>query len=274
MFGFAPDDQSAEAVRHRRHRLCPFNNTTPSCTKDRSNDPLGVCSVHAEGRVSPVITCPIRFREGWRFASDAAEFFFDTDVRWTALTEVPLPDATGKRVGNIDLILAQHDADARLIRFGSVEIQSVYISGNIRDAFTEYLTDPATYLTDPTVGLSAARPDYLSSRKRLQPQLAAKGSILRAWGIKQVVVTDTAFFASLPPMPTVAPEHGDLLWLTYALDEPTTPAGSRTLALHGRHYTDYTDAMTAISKAPEPGSLSQFEQIVQRRLHAKLGITT
>lgn len=44
VFGFPPDNLSAEAERYRRNRLCPYNNKVPSCTKDKANDPLGVLS--------------------------------------------------------------------------------------------------------------------------------------------------------------------------------------------------------------------------------------
>ena len=74
VFGFPISDQSEEAKRHRHHRLCPFNNRVPSCTKDKIDDPLGVCSIY-EGEV-PTIVCPVRFREAWHIASDAAEIFF------------------------------------------------------------------------------------------------------------------------------------------------------------------------------------------------------
>jgi uncharacterized protein YdcH (DUF465 family) len=36
---------SAKANRHRTKRLCPFNNKVPNCTKDKAQNPLGVCNV-------------------------------------------------------------------------------------------------------------------------------------------------------------------------------------------------------------------------------------
>jgi hypothetical protein len=45
VFGFPATDMSASANRHRTKRLCPFNNKVPNCTKDKAQDPLGVCSV-------------------------------------------------------------------------------------------------------------------------------------------------------------------------------------------------------------------------------------
>ena len=61
VFGHLPTDSTEKADRYRSHRLCPFNNKVPNCTKDKAKDPLGVCSIYHENH--PVITCPIRFRE-------------------------------------------------------------------------------------------------------------------------------------------------------------------------------------------------------------------
>lgn len=63
VFGFKVDDRSAKARRYRSHRLCPFNNKVPNCTKDKAKNPFGVCSILQNDK--PVITCPVRFREEW-----------------------------------------------------------------------------------------------------------------------------------------------------------------------------------------------------------------
>src|SRR6267142_5088741 len=103
VFGFVPADMSPNANRHRTKRLCPFNNKVPNCTKDKAQDPLGVCSVFHDGQI--VITCPIRFRQGWMIADHAADFFFGSDAKWTTLTEVRLKDVDGESAGNIDVVL-------------------------------------------------------------------------------------------------------------------------------------------------------------------------
>ena len=41
VFGYPTTDMSANAVRHRTKRLCPFNNKVPNCTKDKAQHPLG-----------------------------------------------------------------------------------------------------------------------------------------------------------------------------------------------------------------------------------------
>jgi hypothetical protein len=35
VFGFPFDNMTEPAKRHREHRLCPFNNKVPICTKDK-----------------------------------------------------------------------------------------------------------------------------------------------------------------------------------------------------------------------------------------------
>lgn len=137
VFGFPIDNMSREAVRCRQNRLCPFNNKVPNCTKDKANDPLGVCSVITDGELA--ITCPIRFREKWLIAEDAATFFFPAGTRWTTLTEVRLKDKHDKSAGNIDVVIVSYDAAGKVTDFGALEVQAAYISGNIRNPFEYYL---------------------------------------------------------------------------------------------------------------------------------------
>ncbi|MCJ7778449.1 MAG: hypothetical protein MUP16_09065 [Sedimentisphaerales bacterium] len=72
VFGFPIDNSSKNAIRYRKHRLCPFGNRVPNCTKDKANNPLGICSIYDNSYV--VITCPIRFREARSEPGDIAEF--------------------------------------------------------------------------------------------------------------------------------------------------------------------------------------------------------
>src|SRR5437660_399630 len=67
VFGFPIDNMSEEAQRHRKHRLCPFNNKVANCTKDKASDPLGVCSVLAEAPRTPT------YLQGRNIASMAQE---------------------------------------------------------------------------------------------------------------------------------------------------------------------------------------------------------
>ncbi|MDP2807139.1 MAG: NotI family restriction endonuclease, partial [bacterium] len=140
VFGHLIADKSDEAIRYRKRRLCPFNNKVPNCTKDKAENPLGVCSI-LYGQ-HPVITCPIRFREDWIITDDAATFFFKEDAKWSSLTEVRLNDANGKTAGNIDVVLVAYDKKGKVYDFGALEVQAVYISGNVREPFEHYMEDP------------------------------------------------------------------------------------------------------------------------------------
>ena len=133
IFGYPFDNFSSEAIRFRKNRLCPFGNKVPNCTKDKARNPLGVCSILHGSEI--VITCPIRFRENWIIAEDAAAFFFPKETRWTTLTEVRLDDKNGKSAGNIDVVLVAYDERGHVTDFGALEVQAVYISGNIRNPF-------------------------------------------------------------------------------------------------------------------------------------------
>ena len=59
VFGFPIDNLGETASHFRQHKLCPYNNRVPSCTKNNILNPLGVCSVFDSDHA--VITCPVRF---------------------------------------------------------------------------------------------------------------------------------------------------------------------------------------------------------------------
>jgi len=221
VFGHLVSDQSGKAERYRSHRLCPFNNKVPNCTKDKAKNPLGVCSIYYENK--PVITCPIRFREEWIIADDAASFFFDKGTTWSSLTEVRLNDAHGKSAGNIDVILVSYDGNGKVNDFGALEIQAVYISGNVRDPFEYFMKDPKGRASmDWSSEPNYPRPDHLSSsRKRLAPQLLFKGGILHTWKKKLAVALSEGSFQALPRFPEVLKEQADIAWLIYDLKPPT-----------------------------------------------------
>jgi hypothetical protein len=217
VFGFPIDNLTTESTRYRKNKLCPYNNKVPSCTKDKANDPLGVCSVFDKENIA--ITCPIRFRENWLIAEDAANFFFPPNTMWTSLTEVRLNDAYGQSAGNIDIVLVSYDNQGKVVDFGSLEIQGVYISGNVRRPFEQYIANPSLNSNfDWSDERNYPRPDYLSSsRKRLAPQLIYKGGILKHWNKKMAVALDNSFFKTLPELTDVEEKKADMAWFIYDL---------------------------------------------------------
>lgn len=267
VFGFPVEDMGAEAVRHRKLKLCPFNNKEPNCTKDRATAPLGTCTVR-DGQ-SVAVTCPIRFREGWKIAEHAADFFFNGG-KWTSLTEVRLNEANGKSAGNIDVVLVSYDEHGTLLDFGALEVQAVYISGNIRRPFEHYLQDPPTRKDMNWEDENGyPRPDYLSSsRKRLAPQLLFKGGILHAWGKKSAVALSKGFFATLPELEQVSKADGDVAWLVYDVVWEQA-MGKYVLTLLDTVYTKFKPAMAKLTTAT-PGKVADFVALLQRKLDERL----
>jgi hypothetical protein len=268
VFGFPIDNFSLEAERHRKNRLCPFFNKVANCTKDKASDPLGVCSIFDGDQLA--ITCPIRFRQNWLIADDAASFFFSPDTKWTSLTEVRLEDRHGKSAGNIDIVLVAYDDKGYIIDFGALEVQGVYISGNIRKPYEFYLQHPAEhYNLDWRKHLHYPRPDYLSSsRKRLAPQLIYKGGILKGWQKKQAVALHSSFYNTLPVLPQVEPEKADIAWMIYDLVYETTQNQyqlTRTQVI----YTLFEPALQKIT-IPEIGLVENFIEHLQEKLDERI----
>jgi hypothetical protein len=218
VFGFPIDNLSEAANRYRTRKLCPFNNKVPNCTKDKANDPLGVCSVFEADYTA--ITCPIRFRENWLIADDGADFFFPPGAMWTSLTEVRLKDKYGKSAGNIDLVLVSYDKHGKVTDFGALEVQGVYISGNVRNPFEYYMKDPTNRADMKWKGKpNYPGPDYLSSsRKQLVPQLIFEGGILNKRRKKMAFAMDQGLFNTLPRLTEVPKHKADIAWLVYGLD--------------------------------------------------------
>jgi len=270
VFGFMADDQTSNARRYRSNRLCPFNNRVPNCTKDKAKNPLGVCSIMQNGK--PVIICPVRFREDWLITDDAASFFFGNNVHWSSLTEVRLNDANGKSAGNIDVVLVAYDDQGKVTDFGALEIQAVYISGNVRDPFEQYMKDPdSNFAMNWTDQPSYPRPDFLSSsRKRLAPQLLFKGGILHSWKKKMAVAINKCFFDTLPTLKAVNKDEAEIAWFIYDLDPVKDGEHDRyRLRKIDEVYTGFQEAMLSITTAV-PGKIEDFLRLLQEKLDEQL----
>lgn len=270
VFGHLTTDFSERAIYYRQDRLCPFNNKVPNCTKDKAKNPLGVCSIFHNQ--SPVITCPIRFREDWLIVKDAADFFFSENATWSSLTEVRLNDAYGKSAGSIDLVLVAYDEKERIYDFGALEIQAVYISGNVRDPFEHYLTSPENHKNmDWPNQNNYPRPDYLSSsRKRLAPQLLFKGGILNHWNKKIAVALNKGFYETLPisSLDTVSRQEGEIGWFVYDLVYDAAPQKFKLVKVE-EVFTKFQPSLVKIT-TPQPGKMADFISLLQQKLDDQL----
>ncbi|HDH06204.1 MAG TPA: hypothetical protein ENH01_10955 [Nitrospirae bacterium] len=268
VFGHLTTDHSGKANRYRSRRLCPFNNKVPNCTKDKAKNPLGVCSIYHENQL--VITCPIRFREDWIITDDAAGFLFKETTKWSALTEVRLNDSLWKSAGNIDVVLVAYDDNGKVYDFGALEIQAVYISGNVREPFEHFMKDPQSrasmnWSKEPNY----PRPDYLSSsRKRLVQQLLSKGGILHNWKKKIAVALNKSFFATLPKLKKVSKSKADIAWFIYDLElikEKGQEPERYTLKKVDEVFTGFETALLSIT-TPSPGKVEDFMRLLQEKL--------
>jgi hypothetical protein len=224
-----------------------------------------VCSIF-DGD-NPVVTCPVRLHQDSLILTDAANFFFP-GKHWVALTEARLKDKDGKSAGNIDIVLAVLDEQQNVLDFGAIEIQAVYISGNVSQAFRQYIQNPEANHTMAWPGKGYPNPDYLSSsRKRLAPQLMFKGNILHAWGKKMAVVVQRAFYKQLPVLHEVPRDNAELAWLIYDLKHDASTDRYR-MCCADVAYTTFESALTTIS-TPMVGEMSEFigylEERIQRR---------
>jgi hypothetical protein len=272
VFGHLTTDQTNGAERYRSRRLCPFNNKVPNCTKDKAKNPLGVCSVYHDNK--PVITCPIRFRQDWVIADDAASFFFDKTTKWSSLTEVRLNDSNGRSAGNIDIVLVAYDSSGKVFDFGALEIQAVYISGNVREPFEYYMNDPRGRAPmDWSKEPNYPRPDYLSSsRKRLVPQLVYKGGIFNSWKKKIAVALNKSFFTTLPALKQVKKRDADIAWLIYdlkLLKEKNREPGKYYLKKVDEVFTKFESALLTIT-TPSPSKIEDFIKLLQGKLDEQL----
>ena len=190
-------------------------------------------------------------------------------VLWT---EVRLNDANGNSAGNIDVVLVSYDDNGKLMDFGALEVQAVYISGNVRDPFEYYMKDVQEHgQMDWSNQPNYPRPDYLSSsRKRLAPQLLFKGGILNSWRKKIAVALNKVFFDTLPRLTQVSKSKADIAWLIYDLQMTTINGQQRyKLTKIDEVFTEFAPALLSIT-TPVPGKMDDFVKFLQERLDEQL----
>ena len=180
-----------------------------------------------------------------------------------ALTEARLKDLHGKSAGNIDIIIAAIDTNGEIIDFGAVEVQAVYITGNVRNVFDKYMANPKLNYKIEWPSKNYPSPDYLSSsRKRLAPQLIYKGGILHKWGKKMSVVVDENLFSQLPVLEEVSKESADIAWMIYGFQKNR---GRYVLKRKSIRFTHFEDALTKIT-TPDIGDVNDFVGYLRERI--------
>ncbi len=267
VFGYPVDNMSQDAINHRQTGLCPYHNSSgPKCTKNSATDPLGVCTIFEGDHLA--ITCPVRLRQDYRILADAIDFFFPGASSPLPLTEVRLKDKNGKSAGNIDIVIAKLDENGDIVDFGAVEVQTVYISGNVTKAFREYMKNPTSNHSMEWPRKDYPRPDYLSSsRKRLAPQLIYKGGILHQWGKKTAVVVHKGFYEQLPQLEEVEKSEAEIAWFIYDLQYDRSN-NRYSLVRSDVKYTKFESALTTIT-TPSIGEMEDFLEYLKERIRKR-----
>jgi hypothetical protein len=185
-----------------------------------------------------------------------------------------LSDSQGKSAGNIDVVLVAYDDKGKVYDFGALEIQAVYISGNVREPFEYFMKDLKSRASmDWSKEPNYPRPDYLSSsRKRLAPQLLFKGGILHNWQKKIAVALNKSFFDTLPKLKKVPKAKADIAWFIYDLElikEKGHESGRYSLKKVDEVFTEFEPALLSITTA-SPGKVEDFIKLLQEKLDEQI----
>jgi len=135
--------------------------------------------------------------------------------------------------------------------FGALEIQAVYISGNVREPFEHFMKDPRRRASmDWSKEPNYPRPDYLSfAQERLVPQLLCRSGILHSWGKKSAVALNRGFFDTLPKLQEVSKGEADIAWMVYDVVPGANRNGQASrqmeLVLRTMVYTKWPDFLKA-----------------------------
>jgi hypothetical protein len=154
--------------------------------------------------------------------------------------------------------------------FGALEVQAVYITGNVRNPFEHYMDDPkSNQRMDWTGRPNYPHADYLSSsRKRLAPQLIFKGGIFRSWGKKSAVALNSGFFNTLPKLKEVTKAKADVAWLIYDLIHDKSQ-NVYVLTKVREVYTQFHESLEKITRS-EPGNIRHFIAQLQEKVNDRL----
>jgi len=270
VLGFPTDNHSEKAVRHREQKLCPFSDYTDECTKTNAGQVIGTCS-NQHGGVKYIV-CPKRMEEHGLIFEDAASTALDGEGEYTVLKEMKLDYENDGSAGNVDFVVAKLES-GEIADFASLEVQSVYTSGNSSRPVNHFLENPEEReffdwkakveeinRDDSQGNTSYVTPDWKSAhRKRLVPQILQKGRILNRWDVPQVIATQEALYEDLgKDFVEVEPADSDLIWLLYDLtldDEENVYHLTRERVVH----TTFNEFQSTFSQDEQPESRSDFE---------------
>jgi hypothetical protein len=191
VFGHSPDDLSISARSLWNLGACPFTNST--CTKINHDQTItyGTCSVTSP--YGDVIICPNRlYSDGYKVLLEVCSDAFGTDIPFKFYGEyvqsrnsleecvVALGKNSGREVQvggsfSMDWVLARI-RDGKLVEYIGVEVQSIDITGNYRDAWHAYKNMSSVSDRD-NLPSSQHGLNWANVHKRLIPQIIRKSVV-------------------------------------------------------------------------------------------------
>lgn len=184
IFGHAPNDATAKARKYWELKACPFIGR--ACTKyDHTNTICyGTCSVTNAGQ--EVVICPNRlYANNYESIREVATdvfgkrpfMLFDEYINKASSgldCVVALGQNSGKEVKlskmSMDWVLA-HISKGKLVEYVGIEVQSIDITGNYRDAWYAARDQKAD------IPASGHGLNWANVHKRLMPQIIRKGLV-------------------------------------------------------------------------------------------------
>lgn len=251
IFGYAADDLSPESRSLWCLEACPFTQTKCLKTNHDQSITYGTCSVTSPK--GDCIICPNRLYEhNYASLKRVAEDAFGSHIPFLTFAEyipkrfdnkvyvVALGQKSGKEVKigrvSMDWVLAKIK-NGKLLSYVGIEVQSIDITGNYRDAWHAYKNlKPET----SSIPSSAHGLNWANVHKRLIPQLIRKGVIysqsnLVASGIYFIVpeIVYQKFEEVIgSDIPLVEDKSSDTMTVfTYSLSPPCEHGKQRTLVL-------------------------------------------
>lgn len=292
IFGYSPDDLTNEARLLWKLGACPF--IEKSCIKYNHDKSItyGTCSVTSP--YGNIIICPNRFYESnyesiRRVSKDAFGnklklYFFDEYIKYRNQVEdciVALGKNSGREVqlGNslsMDWVLAKI-ISGELKEYAGIEVQSIDITGNYRDAWHAYNNLSQPHPSSLKIPSSNHGLNWANVHKRLIPQLIRKGIVYsRSKLVKKglyFIVPDIVykkFEDIIGDIPKLKKAKNDTITVfTYELSEKVTH-GNRRKILPSRTIRFFTtDFANRFIQGPNLPSGENLDDAVNRVLGIK-----
>lgn len=295
LFGYAPDDLSASATDAFNRSHCPFVNARCSKTNHDQTVVYGTCAV-TSGK-EEIIICPKRmYAQSYRVFEDVIQEIWGqiplviggntADLKLKAKQHLECVVAFGQRSGkeisinshgklSIDWVLQRYkclNGKLQPIDFVAIEVQSIDITGNYREAHLAYSSlkkrTLVNHIPDAAHGMN-----WANVHKRLIPQIIRKGNIYikmaRCVGFifilpKQVYEKFDNILGFIPE--ETSNSRQNLSVFTYSLDHKVAHDNKRALRFEGIKRHSLYNIVTAFTTNTQDNAPTELDKVLKTLL--------